>query len=305
MAAKALEVQGERRGVEVKRVAVVGAGVMGRGIAHAAALGGFDVRLQDVSIEVLENAVESIEKNMSKAIERDKLDEEVMREGLERISTTEDLKVAVSEADLVIEAAPEKMDLKLEIFGKLDEWCPEHAVLATNTSTMSPTEIAAGTNRPDRCMAMHFFNPAHKMKLVELIRGLETTDETVETARSVAERMDKETVEVNEFPGFVTSRINCLVGNEAMNMLVEGVASAADIDKALKLGLGYPMGPLELADLVGLDTRLRNLEYLHEMLGEKYRPSPLLYKLVAAGHLGKKSGRGIYEYTEDGDVVRP
>jgi len=287
--------------VEVKRVAVVGAGVMGRGIAHAAALGGFDVRLQDVSIEVLENAVESIEKAMSKAIERDKLDEEAMRKGLERISITEDLKVAVSEADLVIEAAPEKIDLKLEIFGKLDECSPEHAVLATNTSTMSPTEIAAGTNRPDRCIAMHFFNPAHKMKLVELIRGLETTDETVETARSVAERMDKETVEVNEFPGFVTSRINCLVGNEAMNMLVEGVAGAADIDKALKLGLGYPMGPLELADLVGLDTRLRNLEYLHEMLGEKYRPSPLLYKLVAAGHHGKKSGRGVYEYDEDGN----
>ena len=257
-------------GVEVKRVAVVGAGVMGRGIAHAAVLGDFDVRLQDVSIEVLENAVESIEKDMSKAVERDKLGEEAMREGLERLSTTEDLKVAVSEADLVIEAVTEMMDLKLEIFGKLDEWCPEHAVLATNTSTMSPTEIAAGTYRPGRCIAMHFFNPAHKMKLVELIRGLETTDETFETARSVAERMDKETVEVNEFPGFVTSRINCLVGNEAMNMLVEGVASAADIDKALKLGLGYPMGPLELADLVGLDTRLRNLEYLHQMLGEKY-----------------------------------
>ena len=287
--------------MEVKRVAVVGAGVMGRGIAHAAALGDFDVRLQDVSIEVLENAVESIEKDMSKAVERDKLDEEAMREGLERLSTTEDLKVAVSEADLVIEAVPEKMDLKLEIFGKLDEWCPDRAVLATNTSTMSPTEIAAGTYRPGRCIAMHFFNPAHKMKLVELIRGLETTDETFETARSVAERMDKETVEVNEFPGFVTSRINCLVGNEAMNMLVEGVASAADIDKALKLGLGYPMGPLELADLVGLDTRLRNLEYLHEMLGEKYRPSPLLYKLVAARHYGKKSGRGVYEYDEDGN----
>jgi 3-hydroxybutyryl-CoA dehydrogenase len=288
-------------GVEVKRVAVVGAGVMGRGIAHAAVLGDFDVRLQDVSIEVLGNAVESIEKDMSKAIERDKLGEEAMREGLERLSTTEDLKVAVSEADLVIEAVPEKMDLKLEIFGKLDEWCPDHAVLATNTSTMSPTEIAAGTYRPGRCIAMHFFNPAHKMKLVELIRGLETTDETFETARSVAERMDKETVEVNEFPGFVTSRINCLVGNEAMNMLVEGVASAADIDKALKLGLGYPMGPLELADLVGLDTRLRNLEYLHQMLGEKYRPSPLLYKLVAARHYGKKSGRGVYEYDEDGN----
>jgi len=256
-----------------------------------------------VSAEVLKNAAESIEREMNKAVERDKLDEESMREGLERISTTEDLEEAVADADLVIEATPKKMDLKLEIFGKLDGWCPEHTVLATNTSTMSPTEIAAGTNRPGQCIAMHFFNPAHRMKLVELVRGVETTDETVETARVAAERMGKETVEVNEFPGFVTSRINCLVGNEAMNMLVEGVASAPDIDKALKLGLGYPMGPLELADLVGLDTRLSNLEYLHEMLGEKYRPSPLLYKLVAAGHLGKKSGRGIYEYDEDGNAI--
>jgi 3-hydroxybutyryl-CoA dehydrogenase len=289
--------------VEAEKVAVVGAGVMGRGIAHAAALGGFDVRLQDVSAEALKDATQSIEKEMNKAVERDKLDKEAMREGLERISTAEDLKEAVAEADLVIEAAPERMDLKLEIFGKLDEWCPEHAVLATNTSTMSPTEIAAATRRPGQCIAMHFFNPAHRMKLVELIRGLETTDETVEMARDAAKRMGKETVEVNEFPGFVTSRINCLVGNEAMNMLVEGVASAPDIDKALKLGLGYPMGPLELADLVGLDTRLSNLEYLHEMLGEKYRPSPLLYKLVAAGHYGKKSGRGIYEYDEDGNAI--
>jgi 3-hydroxybutyryl-CoA dehydrogenase len=197
------------------------------------------------------------------------------------------------------------MDLKLELFRRFDGMCEPETVLATNTSTMSPTEIAAGTKRPDRCIAMHFFNPAHRMKLVELVRGVETSDETVEVARSVAERMGKETVEVNEFPGFVTSRINCLVGNEAMNMLVEGVASATDIDKALKLGLGYPMGPLELADLVGLDTRLRNLEYLHETLGEKYRPSLLLRKRVAAGHLGKKSGRGIYQYTEDGDIVRP
>jgi 3-hydroxybutyryl-CoA dehydrogenase len=245
----------------------------------------------------------SIEKEMDKAAEKGKLKEGESQKALGRISTTEDLEKAVSGVDLVIEAVPEKMDLKLEIFENLDEFCPEHTVLATNTSTMSPTEIAAGTTRPDRCIAMHFFNPAHRMKLVELIRGLETTDETVEVARGAAEKMDKETVEVNEFPGFVTSRINCLVGNEAMNMLVEGVASATDIDRALKLGLGYPMGPLELADLVGLDTRLSNLEYLHSMLGEKYRPSPLLYKLVAAGHHGKKSGRGIYTYDEDGEKI--
>ena len=277
---------------------------MGRGIAHAASLGGFRVMLQDVNSEMLENALEGIRKEMQRAVERDRLDEGAMREGLERIAPTESLKEAVEEADFVIEAVPEEMELKLEIFGRLDKLCPERAVLATNTSTMSPTEIAAATSRPERCIAMHFFNPAHKMKLVELVRGLETADETVEAARDVAERMGKETVEVEEFPGFVTSRINCLVGNEAMNMLVEGVASAADIDKALRLGLGYPMGPLELADLVGLDARLRNLQYLHQTLGEKYRPSPLLYKLVAAGHYGRKSGRGIYEYDEDGNTVR-
>lgn len=277
---------------------------MGRGIAHAASLGGFRVTLQDVGSGVLESALEEIQKEMQKAVERDRLDEGEMHEGLERIAITESLEEAVEEADLVIEAVPEEMELKLEIFGRLDKLCPERAVLATNTSTMSPTEIAAATSRPERCIAMHFFNPAHKMKLVELVRGLETADETVEAARDAAERMGKETVEVEEFPGFVTSRINCLVGNEAMNMLVEGVASAPDIDKALKLGLGYPMGPLELADLVGLDARLRNLEYLHQTLGEKYRPSPLLYKLVAAGHYGRKSGRGIYEYDEDGNTIR-
>ena len=290
--------------MEVERVAVIGAGTMGRGIVHAAALGGFRVTLQDVDSGVLEGALEGIQKEMQKAVERDRIDEGEVRGGLERISPTESLEEAVKEADLVIEAVPEEMELKLEIFGRLDELCPERAVLATNTSTMSPTEIAAATNRPERCIAMHFFNPAHKMKLVELVRGLETADETVEAARDVAERMGKETVEVEEFPGFVTSRINCLVGNEAMNMLVEGVASAPDIDKALRLGLGYPMGPLELADLVGLDARLRNLEHLHQTLGEKYRPSPLLYKLVAAGHYGRKSGRGIYEYDEDGNTVR-
>ena len=290
--------------MEAEKVAIIGAGVMGRGIAHAAAVGGFRVRLQDISSEALESAMQSIEKEMNKAVEKGELEEGERQKALGRIFTTEDLEEAVSGADLVIEAVLEEMDLKLNLFKQFDGLCKPETVLATNTSTMSPTEIAAGTNRPDRCIAMHFFNPAHRMKLVELIRGLETTDETVDIARGVAEKMGKETVDVNEFPGFVTSRINCLVGNEAMNMLVEGVASAPDIDKALKLGLGYPMGPLELADLVGLDTRLRNLEYLHEMLGEKYRPSPLLHKLVAAGHLGKKSGRGIYEYTKDGEIVR-
>ena len=289
----------------VEKIAVVGAGVMGRGIAHAGVLGGFDVSLHDVDKGTLENAASSIEKEMRKAVEKGRLEEGEMHEALTRISTTEDLEEAVFGAGVVIEAVLEKMDLKLDLFKRFDGLCEPETILVTNTSTMSPTEIATATDRPGRCIAMHFFNPAHRMKLVELVRGVETSDETVEVARSVAESMGKETVEVNEFPGFVTSRINCLVGNEAMNMLVEGVASATDIDKALKLGLGYPMGPLELADLVGLDTRLRNLEYLHETLGEKYRPSLLLRKRVAAGHLGKKSGRGIYQYTEDGSIVRP
>ena len=288
----------------VEKIAVVGAGVMGRGIAHAGVLGGFDVSLHDVDKGTLENAASSIEKEMRKAVEKGRLEEGEMHEALTRISTTEDLEEAVFGAGVVIEAVLEKMDLKLDLFKRFDGLCEPETILATNTSTMSPTEIATATDRPGRCIAMHFFNPAHRMKLVELVRGVETSDETVEVARSVAERMGKETVEVNEFPGFVTSRVNCLVGNEAMNMLVEGVASASDIDKALKLGLGYPMGPLELADLVGLDTRLRNLEYLHETLGEKYRPSPLLRKRVAAGHLGKKSGRGIYEYDADGNILR-
>src|SRR5699024_365090 len=182
-------------------------------------------------------------------------------------------------------------------------YCPAHTIFATNTSTMSPTEIGAQTSRPDRFIAMHFFNPVHKMKLIEIIKGMDTSQETVASIENIAKRMNKETVEVNEFPGFVTSRMNALIGNEAMNMLMEGVASAADIDKAIKLGLGHPMGPLELADLVGLDTRLRNMEYLHQTLGEKYRPSPLLVKYVKAGRYGRKNNIGFYDYSllEQGD----
>lgn len=194
---------------------------------------------------------------------------------------------------------PEVLELKIEVFGELDRICDPQTVLATNTSTMSPTEIGASTSRADRCIAMHFFNPVPRMPLVEIVRGLDTSDAAYETAREVAERMGKQTVEVEESPGFVTSRISCLIGNEAMNMLQEGVASAEDIDRAIKLGLNHPMGPLELADLVGLDARLRNVEYLHATLGERFRPSPLLAKHVKAGRLGRKTGRGFYEY-EDG-----
>ena len=272
---------------------------MGKGIVYSASVNHFQVQLQDISTKALEKAEAHIKVEMKKAVERGYMTAAEEIESFNRITFTTSMEKAVREADLVIEAVLEKMDLKIEIFKKLDEICAEHTILATNTSTMSPTEIAAQTSRPDKCIAMHFFNPPHKMKLVEIIRGLNTSDKTYESARQVAEQMKKETVEVNEFPGFVTSRMNCLLGNEAMNMLMEGVASAADIDKAIKLGLNHPMGPLEMADLVGLDTRLRNMEYLYQTLGEKYRPCPLLTKYVKAGRLGKKSGVGFYDYSNE------
>lgn len=282
---------------ELKNIAVIGAGIMGRGIAYVGALGGFQVHLVDLNSETLDQAQRYIEQGMRKSAERGFVDSARVEKALSQIKYTSSIEEASQQADIAIEAVLENIELKIDIFKKLDQHCPAHTILATNTSTMSPTEIASQTSRPEKCVAMHFFNPVHKMKLIEIIRGLETSDETVQIAREVGTRLGKETVEVNEFPGFVTSRMNCLIGNEAMSMLVEGVASAEDIDKALKLGLNHPMGPLELADLVGLDTRLRNMEYLYQTLGEKYRPSPILLKYVKAGRLGKKSGKGFYDYT--------
>jgi 3-hydroxybutyryl-CoA dehydrogenase len=281
----------------INHITVIGGGTMGRGIAYTAAIAGFEVTLQDISNEAIENAREYIETLLKKNVEKGYIQGEQGSDAKKNLSFTTELQEAVSQTDLVIEAALEIMELKIKIFKQLDELAPAHAILATNTSTMSPTEIAAATGRPDQCIAMHFFNPVHRMKLIEVIRGLDTSDATVEVVKQVAEKLGKVTVEVNEFPGFVTSRMNCLIGNEAMNMLMEGVASAEDIDKVLKYGLNHPMGPLELADLVGLDSRLRNMEYLYHQLGEKYRPSPLLVKYVKAGRLGRKSGRGFFDYT--------
>lgn len=279
--------------------AVIGSGTMGRGIAYVAALGGFRVHVQDMERQAVETAKVQIEKELKKSAERGFITTAQAEEAVSNLIYTTSMEEAGKEADIVVEAAFELMEVKVEIFKRLDELCPAHTVLATNTSTMSPTEIAAQTNRADKCVAMHFFNPVHKMKLIEIVRGLDTSDETVWIAQKVAARLSKEAVEVNEFPGFVTSRMNCLIGNEAMNMLMEGVASAADIDKAMKLGLNHPMGPLELADLVGLDTRLRNMDYLYKTLGEKYRPCPILIKYVKAGRLGRKSGIGFYDYSEE------
>ncbi len=283
---------------KVQRIAVIGAGVMGRGIAYAAALGGFDVTIQDINEEQLSNAISSISKNLTKGVALGKLTATNQTDALSRIKTTTELELAASDADLAIEAILEIMELKIDVFKKLDILCPPNTILATNTSTMSPTEIGAATNRADRTIAMHFFNPVQKMKLVEIVRGLDTSDETYAIVNEIAVQMGKETVELNDFPGFVTSRISCLIGNEAMHLLQEGVGSAKDIDKAIKLGLNYPMGPLELADLVGLDSRLRNMQYLHEKLGDHYRPAPILEKYVKSGRLGRKSGRGFYDYTD-------
>jgi len=281
---------------DISNIAVIGAGIMGRGIAHVAAVGGLNTVLNDVSTDLLEKAKNRVRLDLQKAIEIGKVTNAEMDAALARLALETDVTRAVANADLVIEAVPEKIELKLEVFARLDRACAPHAVLASNTSALSITEMAAATKRPQQFIGMHFFNPVHKMKLVEIIRGLETNDETFAAAEAVSGRMGKETVEVKESPGFVTSRINALIGNEAFYMLQEGIASARDIDKALKLGLNHPMGPFEMVDLVGLDTRLSILNFLHETLGEKYRPCPLLVKYVKAGRLGKKVGKGVYEY---------
>ncbi len=281
----------------VRKFSVVGSGQMGAGIAHVSALGGTSTTMVDISLEILEKAFAGIRSNLQKAVKLDKISQEIMETTLDRLKLEPDLKKGVQEADMVIEAVPEKIELKLEIFQKIEQWCKKEAVFASNTSALSITEMAAATRRPEKFIGMHFFNPVHLMRLVEIVRGLETDDETYRIAKTVAERMGKETVAVNESPGFVTSRINVLIGNEAFYLLQEGVSSAADIDKAIKLGLNHPMGPFELVDLVGLDTRLSVLEFLHQRLGEKYRPCPLLVKYVKAGRLGKKTGKGVYDYS--------
>ena len=289
----------------VETIAVLGGGTMGRGIAHVSAIAGYRTRLTDVQPEVLEAARKSIEKNLDKGMALGKVEPDDAEAALERLSLHPELEEAVADADLVIEAVPEEIELKLELFGRVETAAPRHALFATNTSALSVTEIAAATGRAERFAGMHFFNPVHIMKLVELVKGLETSEETLRVLATVAGAMGKKVVTVNESPGFVTSRVNALIGNEAFRMLQEGVASAEDIDTALKLGLNHPMGPFEMVDLVGLDVRLSILQYLHDTLGEAYRPNQLLVQYVRAGRLGKKVGRGVYEYDADGRRVLP
>ena len=283
---------------EVKRIAVIGAGMMGRGIAHVAALAGYCTVLEDLLPTALRKAETEIRANLDQAVQLKKVSPDDAHAALGRIEYAGSVEEAAREADLVIEAVPEEMESKIEIFTLLDKICRPATILASNTSSLSVTEIASVTYRPKQCLGMHFFNPVHKMRLLEIVRALETGEETIAAAAEVGRRMGKEVVVIKESPGFITSRVNAMIGNEAFYILQEGIASAADIDKALKLGLNHPMGPFELVDLVGLDTRLHILEYLHRTLGEKYRPAPLLVQYVKAGRLGKKTGRGVYEYPD-------
>ena len=285
--------------MDVKTIGVIGAGTMGRGIAYAAALGGYRTILEDVMPEMLINAKAWIAHTFDEGIKRGKLTSEAASAAISRIATSSSVEDVCREADFLIEAVPEEMELKLELFTLFDKFAKPNAVLASNTSSLSITEMAEMTYRPELCVGLHFFNPVPKMRLIEVVRAPKTSDETIGACREVGSRMGKEVVVVRESPGFITSRVNALIGNEAFAMLEAGLASAEDIDKALKLGLNHPMGPFEMVDLVGLDVRLRILEYLHATLGEKYRPNALLKKLVAEGRLGRETGRGVYDYPKE------
>lgn len=284
----------------IQKLTVLGSGTMGSGIAQTAAQAGFDTVLHDVSKEILDRALAGIERRLDRAVGKGRLTKDQAETARSRLICTADFRQAVEAADAVIEAVPEKLELKREVFSKVEGAAPAHCLLGTNTSTIMISALAEALEDRSRLVGVHFFNPVPVMKLIEVVMGPDTSEESYSKALEIAGRMGKETVRVKESPGFATSRINALIGNEAFRMLEEGVASAADIDKALKLGLNHPMGPFQMVDLVGLDARLNNLRYLHEHLGETYRPSPLLERLVAAGRLGRKTGRGVYRYGEDG-----
>lgn len=284
----------------IAKIAVLGAGTMGRGIAHVAAVAGFETTLYDVDPKALARAEELIHRNLEQGVAKGKVAPEVAETARGLLLLDTDLGASVADADLVIEAVPEQLHLKIELFRTVGFHARHDAVFATNTSALSVTELAAASGRPERFAGMHFFNPVHLMKLLELVRGLETSAETIAILTEVGARMGKEVVLVQDSPGFATSRINALIGNEAFRMLEQGVASAEEIDKAIRLGLNHPMGPFEMVDLVGLDVRLAILEYLHSTLGEAFRPTNLMRKYVQAGRLGRKVGRGVYDYDAEG-----
>jgi 3-hydroxybutyryl-CoA dehydrogenase len=283
---------------KIEAVAVLGAGTMGHGIAQVAALAGYRVFLRDVDREALARAVRAIESNLVKGIQRGKLTDDERDQALQRLRCTVSLEEA-ARADLFVEAAPERMELKQSILREVEGAARGDFIFATNTSSLSITEIASASRAPGRVVGMHFFNPVHIMRLVEIVVGRQTADETVEAVRAVALKLRKEPITVRDVPGFASSRLGVALGLEAMRMLEQGVASAKDIDTAMELGYNHPMGPLRLTDLVGLDVRLSIAEYLHAALGsESFRPPEILRRMVAEGRLGRKTGRGFYEWNE-------
>jgi 3-hydroxybutyryl-CoA dehydrogenase len=283
--------------MSIERITVVGGGTMGNGIAHVCAQAGRQVTLVDTEQDLLERALNTIFKNLDRQVKKEIISAGEKDETVSRISTTVDLEDGVENAQLVVEAIPERIELKEKIFGTLDKSAPADAILATNTSSISITEIAAFTKRPEKVIGMHFMNPVPVMKLVEVIRGLATDDATTQAVMDLSRGLGKTPVEVNDFPGFVSNRVLMPMINEAVFALMEGVADAEAIDTVMKLGMAHPMGPLALADLIGLDICLSILEVLHRDLGDdRYRPCPLLRKHVAAGWLGRKSGRGFFGY---------
>jgi len=283
--------------MSIDRITVIGSGTMGNGIAHVCAQAGRHVTLVDMDQDFLERALNTIFKNLDRQVKKEIISAGQKEEAVSRISTTTSLEDGVAEAQLVVEAVPEKLELKEEIFTTLDEEAPADAILATNTSSISITEIAAFTQRPEKVIGMHFMNPVPMMKLVEVIRGLVTDDATTQAVMDLSKELGKTPVEVNDFPGFVSNRVLMPMINEAVFALMEGFAEVEAIDTGMKLGMAHPMGPLAMADLIGLDICLSILEVLHRDLGDdRYRPCPLMRKYVAAGWLGRKSGRGFYSY---------
>lgn len=283
----------------MKNIAVIGAGTMGNGIAHVFAQNGFKVNLIDISEDALNRAVATITKNMDRMVAKEKITAADKDAALANLNTTTDMASGVAEANLVVEAATENVDLKLKIFKQMDDAAPADSILATNTSSISITKIAAATSRPDKVIGMHFMNPVPIMKLVEIIRGYATSDATAEAVVNMSKELGKIPVECNDYPGFVANRILMPMINEAIITLHEGVAGVAEIDAIMKLGMAHPMGPLQLADFIGLDVCLSIMNVLYEGLGNpKYAPCPLLVNMVTAGKLGVKSGEGFYDYSE-------